>query len=90
MFLLLPYMIQSREEINLGLTEIFQDTFEDDSIVLTDDTNAEDIEEWDSLMQIRLLIIIEKKFNLRFNPVEISELENIGQMIDLMMRLLSN
>ena len=41
-------------------------------------------------MQIRLLIIIEKKFNLRFNPVEIAELENIGQMIDLMMRLSSN
>ena len=83
-------MIQSREEIKLGVTEIFQDTFEDDSIVLTDATNAEDIEEWGSLMQIRLLIIIEKKFNLRFNPVEIAELENIGQMIDLMIRLLSN
>ena len=83
-------MIQSREEIKKSLEEIFQETFEDKSIVLTDDTTAEYIEEWDSLMQIRLLIIIEKKFNLRFNPVEIAELENIGQMIDLMMRLLSN
>ena len=83
-------MIQSREEIKKSLEEIFQETFEDESIVLTDDTTAEDIEEWDSLMQIRLLIIIEKKFNLRFNPIEIAELENIGQMIDLMMRLLSN
>ena len=83
-------MIQSREEIKKGLEEIFQETFEDQSIVLTDNTTAEYIEEWDSLMQIRLLIIIEKKFNLRFNPVEIAELENIGQMIDLMMRLLSN
>ncbi len=82
-------MIQSREEIKKSLEEIFQETFEDKSIVLTDDTTAEYIEEWDSLMQIRLLIIIEKKFNLRFNPVEIAELENIGQMIDLMMRLLS-
>ncbi len=83
-------MIQSREDIKKGLEEIFQETFEDESIILTDDTTAEYIEEWDSLMQIRLLIIIEKKFNLRFNPVEIAELENIGQMIDLMMRLLSN
>tara|TARA_B100002019_G_scaffold75560_1_gene65252 strand:+ start:185 stop:436 length:252 start_codon:yes stop_codon:yes gene_type:complete len=83
-------MIQSREGIKKGLEEIFQETFEDESIALTDDTTAEDIEEWDSLMQIRLLIIIEKKFNLRFNPVEIAELENIGQMIDLMMRLSSN
>ncbi len=83
-------MIQSREEIKKSLEEIFQETFEDKSILLTDDTTAEYIEEWDSLMQIRLLIIIEKKFNLRFNPVEIAELENIGQMIDLMMRLLSN
>lgn len=83
-------MIQSREEIKKGLEEIFQETFEDESIVLTNDTTAEYIEEWDSLMQIRLLIIIEKKFNLRFNPIEIAELENIGQMIDLMMRLLSN
>ena len=82
-------MIQSRKEINKGLEEIFQETFEDEEIVLTDDTTAEDIEEWDSLMQIRLLIKIEKKFNLRFNPIEIAELENIGQMIDLMMRLLS-
>ena len=83
-------MIQSREDIKKGLEEIFQETFEDESIILTDDTTAEYIEEWDSLKQIRLLIIIEKKFNLRFNPVEIAELENIGQMIDLMMRLLSN
>ena len=83
-------MIQSREDIKKGLEEIFQETFEDESIILTDDTTAEYIEEWDSLMQIRLLIIIEKKFNLRFNPVEIAELENIGQMIDLMIRLLSN
>ena len=82
-------MIQSRKEINKGLEEIFQETFEDEEIVLTDDTTAEDIEEWDSLMQIRLLIKIEKKFNLRFNPIEIAELENIGQMIDLMMQLLS-
>ena len=83
-------MIQSREEIKKGLEEIFHETFEDESIILTDDTTAEYIEEWDSLMQIRLLIMIEKKFNLRFNPVEIAELENIGQMIDLMMKLLSN
>tara|TARA_A100001388_G_scaffold277126_1_gene266977 strand:- start:1608 stop:1859 length:252 start_codon:yes stop_codon:yes gene_type:complete len=82
-------MIQNRKEINKGLEEIFQETFEDEEIVLTDDTTAEDIEEWDSLMQIRLLIKIEKQFNLRFNPIEIAELENIGQMIDLMMRLLS-
>ncbi len=80
----------NRDNLLESLTEIFKDTFDDSSIELTDKTTADDIEDWDSLMQIRLLIAIEQKFSLRFNPIEISELENVGQMVSLLEKLLVN
>lgn len=80
----------ARKDIELRITNIFRDTFEDSEIELSYSTNADDIEEWDSLMQIMLLINIEKEFKIRFNPLEIVNLENIGQMIDLMEKMLKH
>ena len=80
----------TRDGIYKELTLVFHEIFEDESIILDDATTADDIEEWDSLMQIRILISLEKRFKLRFNPIEIAELENVGQMVDLMIKLFSN
>lgn len=65
------------------LEEIFRDVFEDDTIELTESTTAEDIEDWDSLTHIQLIVEIEKKFNVKFTTQEISSLKNVGEFIAL-------
>ena len=76
-----------RAEIEKEIEFIFQEAFEDSTIKLKYETNADDIDEWDSLMQISLLIMIEKKFKIRLNPLKIVDLENVGQMIDMLEKL---
>lgn len=62
---------------------IFQDVFDDDSLVVTNESNASTIEDWDSLAQIRLVVAIEKKFNIKFRLEELQNIRNVGEMIDL-------
>lgn len=73
----------SREEVFNVLTDIFREVFDDDEIELTDATTADDIEDWDSLEQINLVVACEKKFKIKFNMKEIQELNNVGEMVDL-------
>ena len=69
------------------LHPIFRDVFDDDELIIEAKTTADDIDGWDSLTHIRLVISIEKAFGLRFTAAEISELENVGEMIELIVRL---
>ncbi len=71
------------------LTHVFRDVFDDDSLVLTRTTTAQDIEEWDSLNQIKLILGCEKAFALRLKPREINTLPDIGAMIDHIHHLIS-
>ena len=77
----------TREAIFEELTEIFRDIFDDEEIELTDETTAEDIEDWDSLEQINLLVAIEKKFSIKFKLDEVSHLANVGDMVKLVQKL---
>lgn len=79
----------TREDIFARLTDIFRNVFDDDEIVLTDGTTADDIEDWDSLEQINLLVAIEKRFNIKFQLADVSHLENVGAMVDLVARLIA-
>jgi acyl carrier protein len=65
------------------LNQIFCEYFDDPTIILNNKTNANDIEEWDSLAQVGLILIIEKKFSIRFTSSEIENLPDIGAMVDL-------
>ena len=65
------------------LNKIFCEYFDDNDIVLKSNTNAHDIEEWDSLAQVGLVIIIEKKYSISFSSSEIEILENVGDMVNL-------
>jgi acyl carrier protein len=76
----------SREEVMKTLNEIFCNVFDDDSIVLTDETNSSDIDDWDSLEQINLIVNIENEFEMMFDMAEVSDLANVGEMADLIMR----
>ena len=65
------------------LQEIFRDVFEDDEVVITPETSAADIDEWDSLMHVTLIVTVEKEFNVRFTSSQISRLENVGDLVAL-------
>ena len=70
------------------LTNVFRDVFDEDSLTLTVESTAQDIEEWDSLNQIKLIFGCEKAFSLRLRPREINTLKNIGEMVDHIQKLL--
>ncbi len=65
------------------LTEIFRDLFDNDDIVLRDDTTAGDVAGWDSLKNIKLMIRIEKAFRIRFGTGEVVGLKNVGELLAL-------
>ncbi len=65
------------------LNDIFRQVFDDPSIVIKRETTADDIDEWDSLSHINLVIAVETKFNIKFALGELQALKNVGEMIDL-------
>ena len=73
----------SREDIMEKVNEIFRDVFDDEELIITDSTNSDDIEDWDSLEHISLIISMEKEFDMKFDIKEVNKLENVGQMVDM-------
>ena len=73
-----------RSEIYAKLTEVFQDVFDDDDLEPHDDMVADDVEEWDSLSHIRLIVSLEKEFGVRFSTVEVGSFEKVGDVVDLL------
>jgi acyl carrier protein len=65
------------------IQRIFCDVFDDSSLVITRDSNASTVEDWDSLAHVNLVTAIEKKYGIRFALGELQELKNVGDMIDL-------
>ena len=59
----------------------------DDTLEITRATCADDIEDWDSLEQINLLTAIEKKFNIKFKLADVRNLKNVGDLLDLVARM---
>lgn len=63
--------------------EIMADIFDLDDLTITRETIADDIEEWDSLSHIRLMVAIEREFGIKFSNAEIENLGNVGELLDL-------
>jgi acyl carrier protein len=65
------------------LSDIFQETFDNDDIIATPELTANEVEEWDSLSHIRVIVAIEEEFVIKFSISEIVELKNVGEMAAL-------
>ena len=65
------------------VTEVFCDVFDDDEIELEAETTAEDVDAWDSLMHVTLMLNLEKAFGIRFASSEVAGLKNIGELVAL-------
>ena len=78
----------SRAEVFERVTDIFRDVFDDDELVISDSTNSEDIEDWDSLEHIQLIVGMEKEFKVKFDIKTVNSLENVGQMVDLILSMI--
>ena len=70
-------------EIYSRLTEIFENVFDEDDLVITPQTSAADVDGWDSLTHIRLILTVEKAFKVKFSTSEIGKLENVGGLVAL-------
>lgn len=69
--------------------EIMVDVFDDDDLTVTRDTSADDVEDWDSLSHIRLMVAVEREFGVKFTNAEIEQLQKVGDLIDLIDRKLA-
>ena len=70
------------EDLLLKVQDIFRDILDDDEIVLSEASTAEDVEGWDSLTHIQLIVAIEKKFKIKFTSKEILSWKNVGELVD--------
>ena len=64
---------------------IFRDVLDQDDLVLTRESNARTVEDWDSLAHISLVTAIQKKYGIKFALGELQELKNVGDMIDMIL-----
>ena len=65
------------------LTQVFHDVFDDETIVVHPALTADDVDEWDSLTHIRLVMAVEKTFGLKFSAAEVEWLRNVGDLVAL-------
>ena len=72
----------TREEIYGKLNEVFQDVFDDEDITVNDSTVASDVDGWDSLEHINIIVAVERCFGIKFTMGETTGLKNVGEMVD--------
>lgn len=75
-----------RNEIFEKLNEIFRDVFDDETLTVTEETSAADIEDWDSLTHITLISEVEDAFDMKFSMKEVVGMKNVGEMADIIER----
>ena len=67
----------TREEILHDISKVFADTLDEDNLVLSESSKADDVEGWDSLTHVQLVVAVEKKFKIRFTAKEIQSWKNV-------------
>ena len=82
--------LNTLEEVINQLNPIFCNVFDNEALKIDAHTSAQDVDEWDSLSHIRLIISIEKALTLRFSAGEIADLKNVGEMAQLILKKQTN
>jgi acyl carrier protein len=76
----------TQDQIKSKVTEIIRDVLDDETIILTRETTANDVEDWDSLAHISIIVAIEKEFYIKFDLTELKPIQNVGQLLDMINR----
>lgn len=74
-----------RENVYVRLNNVFREVFDDDSIVVGDETTSADIEDWDSFEHINLIVAVEKEFGIKIPMGKVLTMKNVGEMVDIIM-----
>jgi acyl carrier protein len=77
------------QDLLTEIQEIFRDIWDDNSLVITRDSNASNVEGWDSLAHVNLITAIEGRYKVKFALGERQELKNVGDLVDLLQKKLA-
>jgi acyl carrier protein len=80
--------MMAKPETIAKMLPVFHEVFDDDTLVIMPATSAGDVEGWDSLSHIRLMVAIESVFDVRIRASEAAKLNNVGELADLIERKL--
>ena len=72
------------QELRRRLQAVFRETFDDDTLEIFDAMTAEDVEDWDSVSHISLVLGVEAEFGIRLSAAAVGQLDNVGAMIALL------
>ena len=72
-----------KDKIYERLNTVFRDIFDDETISVNENTTSDDIEDWDSLEHINLIVAIEQEFGMKFNMNEVTTMKNVGEMVNI-------
>ena len=75
--------LMNEAEVYIRLTDVFHTVLDDDTIALKPETTAKDVDGWDSLTHIRILLTVEKEFKVKFSTAEIGGFKNVGDLVSL-------
>lgn len=77
----------TREEVYERLNIVFRDVFDDNTITLSDETTADDIEDWDSFEHINLVVAVQDEFSFKLPMGKVVSMKNVGEMVDIILEL---
>jgi acyl carrier protein len=80
------YYSMDRSELLKNINDIFVDTLDNEDVKIGETTTADEVEEWDSLTHIQLVVAIEKYFKIRFTSREIQSWNNVGEMMNCILQ----
>ena len=79
--------MMNKEEILKKINAVFCDIFDDDELILNENTGPDDIDDWDSLAQISLIAALENEFSIRFDIKTALQMKTVGEMVSAIEQL---
>lgn len=80
----------TKESVFERLNEVFKDVFDDEAIHVNDSTTSADIEDWDSLEHINLIVAVEQEFGIKFDMGQVTSMKNVGEMAQIILERAEN